>query len=92
MIAEPSKADVVSRALHAIGRVADSSEGRHLDDRESSTMLSVSSGEAHVDEDPMPSLIYWDVLAMESRYRTDATTVARIVLCGKREGPSVPFP
>ena len=41
---------------------------------------------------PMPSLIYWDVIALESRYRTDATTVARIVLCGKREGPSVPFP
>lgn len=52
VIAEPSKADVVSRALHAIGDVADLSEGRHLDDGESSTMLSVSSGEAHVDEDP----------------------------------------
>ena len=52
VIAEPSKADVVSRALHAIGDVADSSEGRRFDDGESSTMLSVSSGEAHVDEDP----------------------------------------
>lgn len=52
VIAEPSKADVVQRAISVLCDTADAVKEEKPLDGDASTAFSISSGRAHVDEDP----------------------------------------